>query len=207
MCIHAVAFFGFPHTSPSFSSSLPRKMLKFTCSNKTKHATFAALFLTALGMTATAHAQSVLVPGTVTGNGTTGYTYNYSVTDATTMELAIVTVPTAANSALMQLIAPAGFEITYDAGNGLVSLLEDNSQATTQTFAAGSTVAGFSFTSFIAPGTVTFDALDISANDYMGTTVSAVPEPTSTALLLAGVILAGGFLVRRRIANQPALVQ
>ena len=184
-------------------------MPKFTCLNKTKRAALAAFFLTALGVADTARAQalqSVLVPSTVTGNGTTGYTYNYSVMDATTMELAIVTVPTATNSALTNLIAPTGFEITYDSGNGLVSFAEDNDQTTTQTFAAGSTVAGFSFTSLNAPGTVTFDALDVSANDYTGTTTSAVPEPTSTALLLVGVTLVGGFLIRRRSAAQPTLV-
>lgn len=186
-------------------------MLKFTHLKKTKYAALGALLFAALGVCDVARGQQVLVPGSVSQfNATTGFTYSYSVSNFTMMDLAVITIPANSNSALMNLTAPTGFLITFDSGNGLFSFLEDNNQNTPQTFAPGSTVSGFSFTSFYAPGTATFDALDISGNDYMGNTIAptnAVPEPTSVALVLVGFAFAGGIFVRRRSASQIVSIQ
>ncbi len=185
-------------------------MLNFNHFTKTQSATLVALLLATLGLGGVARAQQVTVTGTVSlFNAATGYTYNYSITNGAPMDLAEITVPANPQSSLLNLTAPTGFLITFDSGNGLFSFLEDNNQNTPQTFASGTTVTGFSFTSFYAPGAATFDALDAGANDYMGTTLAptVVPEPTTTLLSLAGLALVGGIVVRRRLSTQSVSIQ
>ena len=163
---------------------LQNNMLKLLPLLRGGRALAAVLFLATLSFGGNAQAQQVTVPSLVTFSLATGqYTYNYSVMDATVMELAIVNVPASRQSALMNLIAPTGFGISFDPGVGIVSFFQDNNPTTNGSFAANSTVTGFSFTSAFGPGGVTFDALDVSA----------------------GLLVAGGFAFRRRLTSQTSV--
>lgn len=144
----------------------------------------------------------VTVPSTVAFNMGTGlYTYSYSVMNSgPTFDLAVVNVPVAPASNLMNLTSPSGFIISFDPGPGIVSFLEDSDPGTLPTFAPGSSRGLFTFTSSLAPATVTFDALDVGGNSFMGTTSSpnvVIPEPGALSLLGA-TLLAPAFLARRR---------
>ena len=144
----------------------------------------------------------VAVPSSVNfDTGTSLYTYSYSVTNnGPTFDLAIVNVPVASGSNLMNLTSPSGFTISFDPGPGIVSFLEDSDPGTLPTFAPGSTRGLFSFTSSLAPALVTFDALDAGGNSFTGTTSSpnvVVPEPGALSLLGA-TLLAPALLARRR---------
>ena len=164
-----------------------------------------AVFATAALALGTTHAQ-VTVPSTVAFNiGTGVYTYSYSVmNNGPTFDLAIVNVPVRSDSNLMNLTAPSGFGISYDPGVGIVSFFEDSDPSTLPTFSPASTRGLFTFTSPIAPATVTFDALDAGGNSFTGTTSSpSVPEPGILSLLGA-TLLAPAFLARRRKVSDPS---
>ncbi len=158
----------------------------------------------------TLQAQVTVLGGATFDIGTGVYTYTYAVANTgPTFDLAIVNVPVSFSSDLMDLTAPTGFDIIFDPGVGIVSFFEDTDPFTLQTFGPSSLNGLFTFTSIVAPGLVTFDALDTNGDTYTGTTVSPiVPEPGSLALLGLAA-LAPGFLSRRRQStnavsiNQP----
>lgn len=165
---------------------------------KTKRSHLPALLLALAGGSLTARAQVAVTPVVVPVAG--GFNYSYSVMDGAPFTLAIVNVPASKTSALFNLTAPAGFGISFDPGVGIVSFFEDNDQNTPQTFASGSTVNGFSFSSAVAPAVVTFDSLDENGNSYTGTTTSAAaPEPATFVSLGLGFGLAAFAAVRRRL--------
>jgi hypothetical protein len=132
------------------------------------------------------------------------FRYEYSVTNASDFELLLVDVQTLAlPDAVKNTIAPAGFQISFDSGLGLVSFLPDADPDTPGTFAPGSTISGFQFDSPYAPDRAAFEALafdDVNAQlvTFNGSTLgpTAVPEPGAIAWCLAGG--AGLFLLRRR---------
>ena len=150
----------------------------------------------------------VTVPGTVNFDSGTGvYTYSYFVTNnGAAFDLAIINVPVAPSSNLTNLTSPSGFDISFDPGAGIVSFLEDFHPETLPTFSPSSTRGLFSFTSPLAPVSVTFDALDAGGNTFTGTTFApAIPEPGILSLLGA-TLLAPALLVRRRkISNSTQL--
>lgn len=151
----------------------------------------------------------VSVPSTVNFNSGTGiYTYSYSVlNNGPTFDLAILNVPVAPGSNLMNLTSPSGFEISFDSGVGILSFFEDANPETLPTFSPSSTRGLFSFTSPLAPASVTFDGLDASGNSFTGMTSApavAVPEPGILSLL--GVtLMAPSLLARRRHQSSSAL--
>ncbi len=157
--------------------------------------------VTAIFTAAVACAQ-VSVPSTVNfDSGTSLYTYSYSVAnDGPNFDLAIVNVPVGSGSNLMNLTSPSGFSISFDPGVGIVSFLEDSDAGTLPTFSPGSKRGLFTFTSPLAPASVTFDALDAGGDSFTGTTIAptvVVPEP-GTLSLLGATILAPALLSRRR---------
>ena len=169
-----------------------------------------------LAISGTARA-AVVVPVNVTLNAGL-YTYSYSVTNTagSLFDLAIVNVPVAKASNLMSLSAPTGFGISFDPGVGIVSFFEDADPLTLPTFAPGTTTAPFKFTSAFAPGTVTFDALDLIGTTFTGTTQApvsapAIPEPGSMMTAwLVGLGTLGSLSRRSRNPreisdNQPTL--
>lgn len=156
------------------------------------------------------HAQ-VSVPSTVNFNSGTGlYTYSYSVlNNGPTFDLAVINVPVAPSSNLMNLTSPSGFIISFDPGPGIVSFLEDFDPGTLPTFSPGSTRGLFTFTSPLASATVTFDALDAGGNSFMGMTSAptvVVPEP-GTLSLLGATLMAPALLARRRRKHSIPSIQ
>lgn len=144
-----------------------------------------------------AHAQVDVNANVAFDLGSGLYTYSYSVVNnGPLFDLAIINVPVAQNSSLMSLLAPLGFDISFDPGVGLVSFFEDADPGTTPAFAPSSTRGLFSFTSAVGPATVTFDALDAGGNTFTGLTRSPVPEPGT--LMLLGAALLPAFSARRR---------
>lgn len=127
--------------------------------------------------------------------GTLLYTYNYSVTNvASAEEIIQVTFPVSPAAALMGITAPTGFRLTYDTVGARVNFIWDEDDFTTQTFAPDSTVSGFAFSSAVGPGPTEFVASDIN-EDFTGTTIAPVPEPSAALLGLAALPV---FLRRRR---------
>jgi hypothetical protein len=155
---------------------------------------------------------AVLIPGivraqvsvtpTVMFDGTL-YHYDYSVANLTAFDLAVVSIAVASQpDAVMNPTPPPGFLISFDAGVGLVSFLEDADPATTETFAAGTAVSGFRFDSVFPALPTTFEALDLAGNTFSGSTLGpvgpggVVPEPGANALL-AAFTLSGALWLRR----------
>jgi len=152
--------------------------------------------LCALLSSGAAHAQgTVSVTPTVTNNGTL-FLYSYSVTNATSNELAIVSFASLVGSDVTNTAAPTGFFTSYDSGNGLISFAPD--QSGTGTFAPNSTVSGFTFNSPFAATPVQFSALDTSGNTITGTTLAPAPEPGALVTLTAGAFVLGLCAVRAR---------
>ena len=155
--------------------------------------------LPVLGLLAIAGSASaaVTVTGTSTFNvGTSRFTYNYSVMNSgTTEEIIQVTFPVSSSAALMGIVAPTGFKLTYDTIGARVNFVMDDSDFTTQTFAPNSTVSGFNFTSTVGPAPVQFIASDVNM-DFTGVTTAPIPEPSIMVLGLAAVPM----LLRRRRA-------
>ncbi len=162
---------------------------------------------TALSAIACHSYAQVAVPGSVNFDiGTGNYTYAYSVVNTgPAFDLAIINVPVLPGSALMNLVSPSGFQISFDPGVGIVSFLEDADPGTLPTFAPAATIGLFTFTSAVGPGTVTFDALDADGNSFTGTTLSpAVPEPGTAALLCMASLLPALFSRRRRSVSDDS---
>lgn len=149
-----------------------------------------------LAIASSASAAVTLTPAVIFNVGTNRFTYTYSVMNAGTPDPLIqVTFPVSPSAALMGIIAPAGFKITYDTVGARVNFLQDDSDLTTQSFAPGSTVPGFSFNSPVGPGAVQFVASD-EFMDFTDTTSAPIPEPSVLVLGLAAVPA----LLRRRRA-------
>ena len=138
-----------------------------------------------------------MLTGNATFNvGPNTYTYTYSVMNSGALDdLAIVSVPAFSPLGVTNSMAPAGFSLSYDAFGGWANFIEDGSVVTPQTFAPGSTVGPFSFTTTYRPGTVNFVAYDAAGTEYTGQTVAPIPEP-ATALL--GGLTAAATLLRRQ---------
>lgn len=157
------------------------------------------LALGAFTFTPNAHAQVAVTPTVTFSSGL--YTYDYSVTNNTMETLAITTFdvrPLA--DAVMMPSAPLGFDIAFDSGLGLVSFFEDTDPATLDTFAPGSTVSGFMFTSPYQPTVSNFEALDINGMSFFGTTLAPanVPEPGTVALAITLSLGMTGLIRTRR---------
>lgn len=170
----------------------------------TRHLRSASAFLltgaAALLATAATSQAAVTLTGTAVFNsGTNMYLYSYSVTNTGTVEdIALITVPVDPAADIMGISAPSGFELTFDPSQGWLNFNEDSSIITDGTFAPGTTVGSFEFTSPFGPVTVTFTAFDASGTEFTGTTVtpSSVPEPS--AFLLFGMAAGLPLLSRRR---------
>ena len=128
--------------------------------------------------------------------GTNLYTYSYSVENVGPQDLALVSIPTSPAANVIGASAPTGFSLTFDSFQGFISFTEDSDLFTDQSFAVGSTISPFQFTSALAPGTVTFTAFDVEGNEFTGTAVAPIPEPSS--LLLVGLALLPVSARRRR---------
>jgi hypothetical protein len=154
-------------------------------------------------------AGQVAVQPTITFNTSTGmFTYSYAVVNNTSNTLAIISFGTspAGPTTVQNLTSPMGFGASYDTGNGFVSFFEDTNPGTPQTFAPGSTVSPFVFTSPFAPAPRTFQALDVNGNTFTGTTQAPIPEPSVVALLALGVPVVAFLLYRRRKTERAAVI-
>ena len=152
-----------------------------------------------LGFLGTARSQ-VLVDAVVTFDSSASlFLYQYSVTNNGSADLAIITFGVAPGSdTVLSPSAPTGFLISFDPGVSLVSFTEDNDSGTPQTFAPGTTVSGFSFSSALGPGSVQFEAQDANGDSFFGVTSAPIPEAGTSALLVFGAALLGGWFLRRR---------
>ncbi|MEP6809065.1 MAG: hypothetical protein ABI992_02390 [Chthoniobacterales bacterium] len=160
------------------------------------------------GSANSASAQVLVTPVVTFNMGTGIYTYTYSVTNNSANTLAIISfgASPAAAFTIQNLSSPMGFLSTYDSGNGLISFLEDNNPATLQSFAPGTTVSPFSFTSTFGPGAATFQALDIFGNTFTGVTQAPVPEPGVLALCMLAIPTLGILLFRRKVRSATVSV-
>ena len=148
-----------------------------------------------LALAAPASAAVALMATVSPLNTTTGrYTYTYSVINsASPDEIITVVLPVSKTAALMGLTAPTGFVVNFDTFQGLVNFDLDTIDSTMQTFAANSTVSGFSFTSPIPAASSMFTARDVNM-DFTDFTSAPIPEPSAAFLGFASI----GLLVLRR---------
>lgn len=147
-----------------------------------------------------ARAQVLVTAAPVTSTGGL-FNYSYTVTNFNAADVFIVNLNglPMAPGALTNLMAPTGFQITFDPGVGIASFLP--ASGSVQDFAPGSILSGFSFSSAFGPGTVGFDAEDIAGGMSTGTTLApVVPEASTLISLGAGVLLLTFCAVRRRRA-------
>lgn len=150
-----------------------------------------------LALSSQSHAAAVISGNTVFNTATSDYTYSYSVMNSGLSEdLVIVSIPAFSPLGVTNINAPSGFSLTFDMIGGWVNLIEDGSILTPETFAPGSTVGLFSFNSAAAPGMVNFSAFDAGGMEFMGSTISPVPEASAALFTLLAGIAAG--LRRRR---------
>jgi hypothetical protein len=144
----------------------------------------------------TSHAAVTINSSFNLDSGTNLYTYSYSVSNTGSTDLALISIPSDATANIAGASTPTGFSLTFDVFQGFISLVEDSDLFTDQTFAVGSTVSPFQFTSALAPGTVTFTAFDSEGTEFTGSTIAPIPEPSS--LLLVGLALLPVSARRRR---------
>ena len=142
-----------------------------------------------------ARAGLIDVTPTITTSGAFTH-YAYAIANNTASDLFLVDIPVMKGpGAIINLVAPAGFQKQYDSVLGLVSFLEDTA------FFTSTPKTGFSFDSLIKPTAVTFQGTLLGATVFTltGPTMSAAtPEPGTLSLFaLAAVALAP--LARRRI--------
>lgn len=129
-------------------------------------------------------------------SGTNLYTYSYTVENTGPQDLALISIPSSAAANIAGISTPTGFSLTFESFQGFINLTEDSDLFTDQTFAVGATLSPFQFTSALAPGTVTFTAFDAEGNEFTGSAVAPIPEPSS--LLLVGLALLPVSARRRR---------
>ena len=144
-------------------------------------------------------AQVSIAP-TTSFNGSL-YTYSYSVVNGSAQDLAIANLNFVGMPVnLTNLVAPTGFGISYDPGVNIVSFFEDSDPNTTPTFAAGSTVSGFSFQSVFPSTTIGFDGFDVAGNTFAGNTQGPVAVPEASTLVMTLSLTTGmsTLLLRRR---------
>lgn len=127
------------------------------------------------------------------------YTYSYSVENIGPLDLALVSIPASAAANVFGISPPVGFSLTFDPLLGFVSLIEDSDLFTDQSFVVGSTTSPFQFTSALAPGSVTYTAFDVGGNEFTGSAVAPIPEPS--ALILTGITFLAASARRRRYSN------
>lgn len=132
-------------------------------------------------------------------SGTNLYTYSYSVENTGPMDLALVSIPASASANVFGISPPPGFSLTFDPIQGFISLFEDSDILTEQTFAAGSINSPFQFTSALAPGSVTYTAFDVGGDEFTGSVIAPIPEPS--ALILAGITFLAVSARRRRYSQ------
>ena len=160
--------------------------------------------LGALFCAGSARAQ-VLVTPTVASMGSV-FNYSYSITNLGMADLAVINLNGLAldPATATNLMAPAGYQITFDPNLGIASFLPGLDNAST--FGAGSVVSGFSFDSAFAPSAVAFDTLDANGAATTGTTLgpAAVPEASTLVSLGAGLSVLALIAVRRRRSASSA---
>lgn len=158
--------------------------------------------LGALFSAGAARAQVNIISNVQTANGTL-FNYSYSVTNSSLsgQDFPVITfsAPSQADG-LMNLMAPRGFQISFDPGvpgGGLVSFLEDS-----QMFSSAPAV--FTFSSAFGPTASQFQAVGFDSSGAgitsTGTVLAPVPEANTLISLGAGVLLLTLCAMRRRRA-------
>lgn len=144
-----------------------------------------------------ARAQVTVTP-TVTQVANGLYHYDYTITNNTANDLFDVTIQVLPGVATaLNVTAPAGFKGFYtDNVLGLVDYTEDSA------FFTAAPLSGFTYDSLVAPQSSVFTAsqLDLVNGGIVtttDTTLAAVPEPGSMALL-GSLGAAACFVIRRR---------
>lgn len=139
----------------------------------------------------------VLITPEVTRDGSL-YHYHYTVTNHTLSDLSLITIQTVAGADVaLNPVAPDGFQLIYDSGNGLLSFAPADPDNGGTMFEAGQACSGFHFRSPLRPGWARFSALDVNGQKaFSGATMAPVPEPGSLAML--GALLVTGLIYRRR---------
>jgi hypothetical protein len=150
---------------------------------------------------AIAQASTVVVTPVVTPNGAL-FQYDYSISNGTADDLAVLDIAVTPGVTIQDLTAPNGFDTAFDSGLGLVSFLEN-----TASFGPAP-LSGFIFDSPVAPAATTFTATLFDPNTLDVSTVSGstqgpvVPEPSELApCALAGAALL--FWRKRLLASRP----
>lgn len=144
----------------------------------------------------TSQAAVTILSSSNLNSGTNLYTYSYSVANTGLDDLALVSIPASPTASVFGISSPLGFSLTFDPFLGFISLFEDGDFLTSQSFATGTVISPFQFTSALAPGSVTYTAFDVGGNEFTGSAVAPIPEPS--ALLLTGLTLATAASRRRR---------
>lgn len=148
-----------------------------------------------------AHAQADVF-GTFFNTGGV-FSYNLSVQNLGQPTLALVSFVAAPGAgSVTNLSAPAGFQISFDSGNGFVDF-SPTSPLTNGDFTFNRTVPNFRFTSTVALAGRPFTALDENGVETTGTLrITAAPEPGTLGFLaVAGLPLAALVSRRRRAAT------
>jgi hypothetical protein len=149
------------------------------------------------------HAQLTVQPTVSFSSGL--YNYNYSISNQSAFDVSIITLSGffPAADAVQNLSAPAGFLASFDSGLSLLSFIEG-----TQSFSAGLTFGDFTFDSPYAPVAGSFEAIDITGDFLVGSaqvpggSASAVPEPSTTALIGAASLL--GLIAFRKFSSRKS---
>ena len=148
---------------------------------------------------ADSRAAAVITGSAAFNVSTSDYTYTYSVMNTGMDDLVLVSVRSFSPLGVSGPFAPTGFSLTFDPSQGWANFMEDGSILTSETFAPGTTVGLFSFTSPYGPGAADFVAYDVSGTEFSGLTVAPVPEPGSFLTGSGALVLAA--LRRRRILS------
>lgn len=170
---------------------------------------FAGIALAAVAVAVSG--QTARAQVTITGFYIPGpnFTYQLFVNNASPETLALVTVDVpAVEGAATDLVAPAGFLMTFDPGFGTVDLLEDIDPVTPQSFAPGTVQGAFTFRSPFDVSNTTFSGLDVQGNPFSGTlsltlSSASAPEPGVLPLMFpVGALALGAFISKRRSARR-----